>query len=104
MIKVGGEWISSLELEDVIVKCESVSEVAVIGCPDVKWSEVPRAIVVQKPDCIVEEDTIMDLIKESIKLGLIPREAITLKVKIANEIDKTSVGKIDKVALRKKHL
>lgn len=104
LIKVGGEWISSLELEDVIAKNEHVAEVAVIGFPDARWSEVPMAIVVPKEDCIVNERDILEVIKESVKLGIIPRETITLKIKVADVIDKTSVGKVDKVALRKKYI
>ena len=48
MIKTGGEWISSLELEDIISQHPGVSEVAVIGIKDRKWGERPMALVVPK--------------------------------------------------------
>jgi len=103
IIKIGGEWLSSLELEDVIRKNKNISEVAVIGYPNAKWSEVPMAIVVPSKNCTINEQEIFDDIKLNIKMGLIPREAITLKIRIANEIDKTSVGKVNKIALRNKY-
>ena len=104
VIKVGGEWLSSLEIEDVIAKHESVSEVAVIGAPDNNWGEVPLAIVVPKDAAKFKEREIIQIVKASVDSGVLPREAITLKVVKADTIDKTSVGKINKVALRTKFL
>jgi len=52
VIKTGGEWTSSLQLEDIIAKHEAVSEVAVIGIPDDKWGERPLALVLLKPDFV----------------------------------------------------
>ena len=49
VIKTGGEWVSSLELEDIISQHPAVSEAAVIGVPDEKWGESPMALVVPKP-------------------------------------------------------
>ena len=102
VIKVGGEWLSSLEIEDVIAKHEGVLEVAVIGYPDTNWGEVPMAIVVSKDGCNFQDREIIQLVKASVDNGVLPREAITLKVQRAEAIDKTSVGKINKVARRKK--
>ena len=102
VIKVGGEWLSSLEMEDVISKHESVAEVAVIGSADVTWGEVPLAIVVAKKDAKLEERNIAQIVKSSVDSGVLPREAITVKVRFADLIDKTSVGKVNKVALRAK--
>ena len=104
VIKVGGEWLSSLEIEDVIARHEGVSEVAVIGAPDNNWGEVPFAIVVPKEGAIFEDREIVQIVKASVDSGVLPREAITLKVQKALLIDKTSVGKINKVALRAKFL
>ena len=104
VIKVGGEWLSSLEIEDVIAKHESVSEVAVIGAPDNNWGEVPLAIVVPKDAAKFKEREIIQIVKASVDSGVLPREAITLKVLKTDTIDKTSVGKINKVALRAKFL
>ena len=50
VIKTGGEWTSSLQLEDIIAQHDAVQEVAVIGVPDDKWGERPLALVVLKPD------------------------------------------------------
>ncbi|MCK9640176.1 MAG: fatty acid--CoA ligase [Prolixibacteraceae bacterium] len=104
VIKVGGEWISSLEMEDVIAKYEGVSEVAVIGAPDLNWGEIPLAIVVPKSGANFHIRDVIHLVKASVDSGVLPREAITMKVQRADEIPKTSVGKVNKVALRVKFL
>jgi fatty-acyl-CoA synthase len=100
VIKVGGEWLSSLEIEDVIAKHEGVSEVAVIGSPDLTWGEIPLAIVVPNDQVIFDDRDIIQIVKASVDSGVLPREAITMKVQRAEKLDKTSVGKINKVALR----
>ncbi len=104
VIKVGGEWVSSLEIEDVIAKHEGVAEVAVIGMPDLTWSEVPLAIVVAKSNAEFDDKEIIQIVKASVDSGVLPREAITIKIKRTEVIDKTSVGKINKVELRKKFI
>lgn len=104
VIKVGGEWLSSLEIEDVIAKHEGVAEVAVIGYFDANWGEVPLAIIVSKDGIQFEDREINQIVKASVDNGVLPREAITLKVQRADLIDKTSVGKINKVALRARFL
>jgi fatty-acyl-CoA synthase len=104
VIKVGGEWLSSLEIEDVIAKHEGVAEVAVIGFPDLNWGEIPMAIVVPKPGADFDDKELIHILKSSVDSGVLPREAITLKVRRAEIIDKTSVGKVNKVALRTKFL
>jgi fatty-acyl-CoA synthase len=102
VIKVGGEWLSSLEMEDIITKLENISEAAVIGIPDTNWGEIPLAIVVAKDGASFDEREILQYIKMSVDSGVLPREAILMKVIKADMIDKTSVGKINKVALRSK--
>ena len=104
VIKVGGEWLSSLEIEDVIAKHEGVAEVAVIGMPDVNWGEVPLAIVAAKENTQFDDREITQLVKGSVDSGVLPREAIMLKVQRTDVIDKTSVGKINKRVLREKFL
>jgi len=104
VIKVGGEWLSSLEIEDVIARHEGVSEVAVIGALDLNWGEIPLAIVVAKPGATFDDREIIQTVKASVDSGVLPREAITMKVQRADAIDKTSVGKINKVALRGRFL
>lgn len=104
VIKVGGEWLSSLEMEDVIAKHPGISEVAVIGAPDLNWGEIPLAIILPKADAVFEDRDIIQAVKASVDSGNLPREAITMKVQRADFIDKTSVGKINKVALRARFL
>ncbi|MEZ5103726.1 MAG: fatty acid--CoA ligase [Draconibacterium sp.] len=104
VIKVGGEWLSSLEMEDVIGRHERVAEVAVIGMPDINWGEVPLAVVVAKENAEFDDKELTQLIKGSVDSGVLPREAITLKIRRTDVLDKTSVGKINKVALRKKFI
>ena len=103
VIKVGGEWLSSLEIEDIIAKHDGIAEVAVIGMPDLKWGEVPLAIVAAEENAEFSDRDLVQLIKGSVDSGILPREAITLKIRRTRIIDKTSVGKIDKLALRKKY-
>ncbi|MBB6479335.1 fatty acid--CoA ligase [Spirochaeta isovalerica] len=104
VIKVGGEWLGSLEIEDVIARHEGVSEVAVIAFPDDQWGEVPMAIVVTAEGAEVSESEVKQTVKASVDSGVLPREAITLKVRFADAISKTSVGKTNKVALREQFL
>jgi len=104
VIRVGGEWLSSLEMEDVIGRHERVAEVAVIGMPDINWGEVPLAVVVAKENAEFDDKELTQLIKGSVDSGVLPREAITLKIRRTDVLDKTSVGKINKVALRKKFI
>lgn len=104
IIKVSGEWVSSLELEDIIKQHKSVVEVAVVSMPHEKWTEVPLALVIptQEPSKALEKE-ILKHTKEYIKKGIMARESMLIKIKFVDEIDKTSVGKIDKKELRKKH-
>ncbi|MDR1284881.1 MAG: fatty acid--CoA ligase [Campylobacteraceae bacterium] len=104
IIKVGGEWVSSLELEDIIHHHPSVFEVAVIAVPDEKWGERPLALVVSNAeDKKTLEKEIIAHAKEVIKNGLMARESMLLKIHFVNEIDKTSVGKTNKKFLREKY-
>jgi fatty-acyl-CoA synthase len=104
VIKVGGEWLSSLEIEDVIAIHEGIAEVAVIGLPDINWGEIPLAIVVTKAGIEFDDREIIHLVKSSVDSGVLPREAITMKIRRVESIDKTSVGKINKVELRSKYI
>jgi fatty-acyl-CoA synthase len=106
VIKVAGEWVSSLELEDLIAQHPLVAEVAVIGLADDRWGERPLALVVQKPSeesPKAIEKGVVGLVKDYADKGFVSKHALILKVKLVEEIDKTSVGKVNKVALRLKH-
>lgn len=104
MIKISGEWVSSLELEDIIHQHQDVSEVAVIGKEHDKWGEVPLALVVLKEGSEVSEKELLKFAKDFIKKGILAREALLLKVQLVDSIAKTSVGKVDKRKLRSLHL
>ncbi|MBW1840186.1 MAG: fatty acid--CoA ligase [Deltaproteobacteria bacterium] len=105
VIKTGGEWISSLELEDIISQHEAVSEAAVIGVPDEKWGERPLALVVLKEEFQgkdLEED-LKAFFMTFVDKGTIPKYGVPEKIIITDTIAKTSVGKIDKKELRTKY-
>jgi len=105
VIKSGGEWLSSLELEDVIGFHPAVAEVAVIGMIDKKWGERPLALVVPKKDAIPPTPRqLVSHISQFIEKGMLSKQAMLLKIKVVESIDKTSVGKTDKKTLRIKHL
>ena len=104
VIKVAGEWVSSLELEDIIAQHPAVAEVAVIGQPDERWGERPLALVVPRPDSGLHEKDLTHHVREYADKGMVNKQVVLLKVKLVEAIDKTSVGKINKVALREKHL
>ena len=103
IIKVGGEWVSSLELEDIINQHAFVKEVAVIGIDDEKWGERPLALVVIDPSKVISEKELLLHAKEFIKKGIMARESMLLKIKFVESIDKTSIGKVNKKELRKKY-
>ncbi len=104
VIKIGGEWVSSLEVEDLLAIHLAVGEVAVIGVPDQKWGEKPLALVVKKPESEVNEKELLQHIRGFIDKGMISKQLVLLKFKFVEAIDKTSVGKINKRLLREKHV
>lgn len=103
VIKTGGEWLSSLEIEDIVTRHAAISEAAVIGIPDDKWGERPMALVVIKPGCKVTEAEIKALLKEHADQGVISRYGVPDRVLFVESLDKTSVGKVDKKVLRRKY-
>ena len=105
VIKIGGEWLSSLELEDVINLHPAVSEVAIIGAADEKWGEKPLALIVVKEDTEVPlPKEMVAHVKSFIDKGLMSKLALLLEIKYVDQIAKTSVGKINKKVLRETFL
>ncbi|PLK49705.1 fatty acid--CoA ligase [Uliginosibacterium sp. TH139] len=106
VIKTAGEWTSSLALEDVVGKHEAVLEVAVIGVPDAKWGERPLALVVLKPDFDgkVTEHALRNFSAHLIEATGISRHGVLLQVQFVQALAKTSVGKINKRAMREERL
>jgi len=102
VIKTGGEWISSLELENLVSLHESVSEAAAIGIPDEKWGERPLVAVVMKAEFKdkVTNDEMKTFMSKFADEGRIPKYGLPDRYEFVEEIPKTSVGKINKVALR----
>ena len=97
VIKSGGEWISSVDLEDVLLKHDSVAEVAVIAVDDARWQERPLAIVRSKEGC--DGETLPDQLR-SFLVGKVAKFWVPEYWAIVEDIPKTSVGKMDKKLLR----
>jgi len=105
VIKSGGEWISSIALEDIVSQLPGVSEAAAIGITDDKWGERPLVLVVPEPgrENDINEDIIREQVQSHVDRGNISRWAVPQRVEIVTGIDKTSVGKIDKKRLRDRY-
>ncbi len=105
VIKSGGEWISSLALEDIVSQHPAVSEVAAIGVADEKWGERPMLLVVLNSDVenAVSEDQIRTLVQAQADEGVISSWAVPDRIQFVQSIEKTSVGKIDKKRLREQY-
>jgi fatty-acyl-CoA synthase len=106
VIKTGGEWISSLKLEDLISEHKAVAEAGVIGMPDEKWGERPMAVVVPKPeykDKISPED-IKKFLQKFVEDGTILKWAIPDRIEFVAQLPHTVVGKVDKKVLRKQYI
>jgi fatty-acyl-CoA synthase len=102
VIKSGGEWISSLQIEDLIEQLPGVKEAAVIGIPDEKWGERPFALVVKDTGYAarLQEADIAAHLQASAGQGVISKFGIPQKIQFVDCLEKTSVGKIDKKILR----
>ncbi|QIG96618.1 MULTISPECIES: fatty acid--CoA ligase [unclassified Bradyrhizobium] len=103
VIKTGGEWISSIELEDILMHMPGLKEAAIIGVADPKWGERPLAILVTGSADSVEKSAVQAHVKSYADKGVISRFAIPDRILFVDALDKTSVGKIDKKALRAKY-
>ena len=106
VIKSGGEWISSLVLEDIVSTHPAVSEVAAIGVPDEKWGERPMLLIVLAEESAqgVTSDVIQQHVKKHVDSGEISKWAMPDRIEFVEAIAKTSVGKIDKKVLREQYL
>jgi fatty-acyl-CoA synthase len=104
VIKSGGEWISSLQLESILSQHPAVSEAAVVGIPDPRWGERPLALVVLKPGASADEESIRAHVRGFSDRGVISRWAVPCQVAFVASLDKTSVGKIDKKRIRAQYV
>jgi len=102
VIKTGGEWISSLDLENLASQHQAISESAAIGIPDAKWGERPIMVAVLKPDFKdkITSDEMVQFMQSCSEEGKIPKYGVPDRFEFVDEIPKTSVGKINKIALR----
>ncbi len=102
VIKTGGEWISSLQLEDIIMRRAGVSECAVIGIKDARWGERPLPLIVRDPKAEppVSEEDIKAHVTAFVAEGVISKFGVPQKILFVDALAKTSVGKFDKKALR----
>jgi acyl-CoA synthetase (AMP-forming)/AMP-acid ligase II len=105
VIKSGGEWISSLQIEELIARHDAVNEVAVIGLKDARWGERPLALVVPKPAFAgkVGPEQITAHVRAFADRGMISRYAVPERVLFVDALERTSVGKLDKKALRERY-
>ena len=100
VIKTGGEWVSSLELENLIGKFEPVAEVAVVGIPDIRWTERPHALVVLKQGRAATRNEVQEYLQQYVESGVISKWTVPESIEFVDAIPKTSVGKIDKKKIR----
>ncbi|TBU77637.1 long-chain fatty acid--CoA ligase [Pseudomonas daroniae] len=100
VIKTGGEWISSLELEDLISRHPAVREVAVVGVADPQWGERPFALVVAQEGQALDARILKEHLKPFVEQGHINKWAIPTQIALVTEVPKTSVGKLDKKRIR----
>ncbi len=105
VIKTGGEWVSSLQIEDLISQCKGVSEAAVIGVKDDKWGERPLALVVRdtQTDGDLSDTQIKSHLKSFADAGVISKFGIPDTILFVEALPKTSVGKFNKNELRQKY-
>ncbi len=100
VIKTGGEWVSSLDIEDLLSQVEGVAEAAVVGFPDERWGERPHALIVQKPDANLSAEGIKADLQAKAQRGELNKWYVPDRIVFVSEIPKTSVGKIDKKRIR----
>ena len=95
VIKSGGEWISSVELESTMMAHPAVFEAAVVAVPDDKWTERPLCCVVLRPGAVATPEELRDFLAERVAKWWLPERWTFIE-----SIPKTSVGKFDKKVLR----
>jgi fatty-acyl-CoA synthase len=98
MVKSGGEWISSVELENTLMGHHAVREAAVIGVPHAKWGERPVAVVVAREGEAIDEETLQAWLGERVAKWMIPDRIV-----FADAIPRTGVGKFLKRDLRQRY-
>ena len=100
VIKTGGEWVSSLDIEDLLSELDGVAEAAVVGFPDERWGERPHAIIVQKSGSALSVEGVKAGLMAKVEQGHLNKWYVPDHIVFVPEIPKTSVGKIDKKKIR----
>jgi fatty-acyl-CoA synthase len=105
VIKSGGEWVSSLDLENMMSQHEAVLESAAIGVPDDKWGERPLMVITLKPEYQdkITEAALKEFMLKFAEQGNLPKYGVPDRYVFVDAIPKTSVGKLDKKVLRKSY-
>ncbi|OBI47541.1 long-chain fatty acid--CoA ligase [Mycobacterium kyorinense] len=98
VIKSGGEWISSVELENWLIAHPDVIEAAVVGVPDERWEERPLAVVIRKEGASVGAEELRKFLSDKVVRWWLPE-----RWTFVDEIPRTSVGKYDKKTIRSRH-
>jgi len=98
LVKSGGEWISSVELENAIMGHPAVEEAAVVGVPHPRWDERPLACVVLRPGTTLSRDELREFLSDKVAKWWLPDDVV-----IIDAVPKTSVGKFDKKVLRDRY-
>ncbi len=98
VIKSGGEWISSLDLENTLMGHPDVAEATVVGVKHVKWGERPVAFVVAAPDTVPDSDELIEFLRDKVADWWLPDRIIMI-----DEIPKTGTGKFDKKVVREQY-
>ncbi len=103
VIKTGGEWLSSIQIEDILTQHPAVIEAAVVGMPSETWGERPYALVTIKEEHAgkVSEEELKSFFKSFVADGSISKWAVPDRIVVVDSIVKTSVGKLDKKEIRK---
>jgi fatty-acyl-CoA synthase len=96
VIKSGGEWISSIEIENITLGCAGVHEAAAIGLPHPKWDERPLLVIVRKPGSSITREDVLAHLNGRIAKWWMPDD-----VAFVDEIPHTATGKISKLELRR---
>ena len=96
LVKSGGEWISSIDLENAAMACPGVAQCAVIAVPDAKWDERPMLIVVKAPGATPAEEDILGFLATKVAKWQVPDDVV-----FVDALPMTATGKVSKLELRK---
>ncbi|HEX7782618.1 MAG TPA: long-chain-fatty-acid--CoA ligase [Sphingobium sp.] len=103
VVKTGGEWVDSIQLEELVATAEGIAEASIVAVPDAKWGERPLAVVVCMPGAAPTLDGINVPVEAAIAAGVVTRYAKLDRFVIVDALPRTSVGKIDKKVLRARY-